>query len=247
MDLTTHPAKLDRGGGIALWRQIADELRRDIVEGVLAEGAKLPPELALSERFAVNRHTVRAAIAALTAEGVLQAEQGRGTFIRRAPRIFYTLGRRTRFSANLEGQARETRRKLLDHSVDRADARAAEALGIEPGNPVIRLELMAEADGVPISRSTARFDAKRFPDMVEAFLKAGSITAAFAEQGLNDYTRRSTAISARHADPTIIDDLGLSPGAIVLSAIAINEDADARAVEFTQTLFAADRVQLVVE
>lgn len=246
MRVTNSTPMLDRGGGIALWRQIADELRRDIVDDVLPEGARLPPELALSGRFAVNRHTVRAAIAALTAEGVLHAEQGRGTFVRRAPRISYALGKRTRFSANLEGQARETRRRLLGHTLMPADARVAGALDIEEGGAVLKLDFVAEADRVPISRSTAWFDAVRFPDMVDAFRQAGSITAAFAAQGVSDYTRRSTTVSARHADPKIVEELGLSPGAIVLATLAIDEDADGRAVEFAQTLFAADRVELIV-
>ncbi|MHB2265969.1 phosphonate metabolism transcriptional regulator PhnF [Aliihoeflea sp. PC F10.4] len=244
--MTIRTASLDRGGGVALWRQIADELRRDIVDEVLTEGARLPPELALSERFSVNRHTVRAAIAALTTEGVLQAEQGRGTFVRRAPRISYSLGRRTRFSANLEGQARETRRRLLAHALVAADARVAEALDLDEGAEVIRLDLVAEADRIPISRSTAWFDAERFPDMVDEFRKASSITAAFAAQGVSDYTRRFTTVSARHADPKIVEELGLSPGAIVLATLAIDEDANGRAIEFAQTLFAADRVDLVV-
>jgi GntR family phosphonate transport system transcriptional regulator len=245
--LGTETASLDRGGGIALWRQIADELRRDIIDGVLTEGARLPPELSLSKRFSVNRHTVRAAIAALTTEGVLQAEQGRGTFVKRAPRISYALGRRTRFSANLEGQASQTKRRLLSHMLVPADARIAEVLELEPGAQVTRLELVAEADGVRISRSSAWFDAARFPDIVEAFRETESITAAFAAHGVADYTRRSTTIAARHADPKIVEELGLSPGAIILSTLAIDEDVDGRAIAFAHTHFAADRVQLLVE
>lgn len=216
------------------------------MEGVLSEGTKMPPELTLAERFAVNRHTVRAAIGALTAEGVLYAEQGRGTFIRRAPRISYALGPRTRFSSNLAGQARETRRRVLDHAVEAADGQTAEALEIGPGALVVRLELLAEADGVPISRSTAWFDAARFPNMAEMVCSTGSITAAFAAQGVDDYTRRSTTVSARHADPKIVEELGLSPGAIVLATLAIDEDTEGRAIEVAQTLFAADRVELMV-
>ena len=37
--------------------------------------------MALAERYGVNRHTVRSAISALVQEGVLRAEQGRGTFV----------------------------------------------------------------------------------------------------------------------------------------------------------------------
>ena len=58
-------ARLQRGVGVALWRQIADAIRAGIANG-LADGAgRLPPEAELAERFGANRHTVRAAIAAL--------------------------------------------------------------------------------------------------------------------------------------------------------------------------------------
>ena len=65
---STLPDMPDRRSGIAVWRQIADRLRQEIAAGQPAEGERLPPENTLSERFGVNRHTVRAAIAALVAE-----------------------------------------------------------------------------------------------------------------------------------------------------------------------------------
>lgn len=237
---------MERGSGVALWRQIADRIRQGIAEGIFEEGGRLPPEVALAERFGVNRHTVRGAIAALVQEGVLRAEQGRGTFVEHAPRISYALGRRTRFSANLEGQARETRGRLLSHALIPADARVAAALDLEPGAPVLRLDLTGEADGHPISRTTSWFDATRFPHMAQAYAETGSVTASFARHGVSDYLRRSTTVSARHADAGALADLALSPGAIVLLTVAVNEDSDGRPVQFSQTMFAADRVELSV-
>ena len=104
---------IDRGSGVALWRQIADRIRLGIADGSLAVDGKLLPETRLAAMFGANRHTVRSAIAALEQEGVVQAKQGRGTFIRRTRRISYALGSRTRFSSNLEGQAKEVLSTLL--------------------------------------------------------------------------------------------------------------------------------------
>src|SRR6187399_2465806 len=98
-------AQVERRSGVALWRQIADRIRIDIAAGVFGE-SRLPPETELSLRFGVNRHTVRAAIAALIQEGVLRAEQGRGTFIERKQRLAYPIGVRTRFSEGLQGQTK---------------------------------------------------------------------------------------------------------------------------------------------
>src|SRR5882724_9572423 len=139
-------------GGIARWRRIADTIRLDIVGGKLARGDRLPGEIPLAERFAVNRHTVRRAIAALAEEGVVRAEQGRGTFVDQARRLSYRIGKRTRWSEGLAGQARNLERRLLASRIDNAGVNVAAALKIKPGAKTVRLEQLALADGRPLSR-----------------------------------------------------------------------------------------------
>ena len=48
-----------------LWTAIRDTLLKEIAQGHYAPGARLPTEAHLSERFGVNRHTVRRALAQL--------------------------------------------------------------------------------------------------------------------------------------------------------------------------------------
>jgi DNA-binding FadR family transcriptional regulator len=54
------------------------ELKRSILVGELGTGTRLPPERVLSERFGVNRVTVRAALARLRDAGLVEVRQGRG-------------------------------------------------------------------------------------------------------------------------------------------------------------------------
>ena len=238
---------IERRSGVALWRQIADRMRQGIAAGTLGEDGRLPPELALSERFGVNRHTLRSAIAALVQEGVLRAEQGRGTFIVDRKRLSYPISSRTRFSAGLEGQARERRSLLIAHAVEPASAAVADALDIDIETPVLRLETVSEADGRPISRATAWLDATRFAGFADVYAESRSITAAFARFGVADYLRKSTLVTARHADPADLADLRLSPGAIVLVTVAVNVDIEGRPIQFSETRFAADRVELSIQ
>ena len=242
--MTEQTASMERGSGVALWRQIADRIRHGIAGGEFAEGARLPAEFALAERFGVNRHTVRSAIAALVQEGVLRAEQGRGTFVRQAQRLSYPIGRRTRFSANLEGQTRESGMRLVTDAILPAEPALARALALQPGAPLLRLETISTADGRPVARATHWFDANRFAGLVQAFKASGSITSALAACGVHDYLRRSTTVSARHADASLLAELELSPGAILLVSRAVNEDLDGRPIQYSETLFAADRVEL---
>jgi GntR family transcriptional regulator, phosphonate transport system regulatory protein len=238
---------VERRSGVALWRQIADEIRRDIGAGGLAGDGRLPPEMALAERFGVNRHTVRSAIAALVQEGVLRAEQGRGTFVETRRRLSYPIAARTRFSTGLEGQASDRRGHLLDHAMEMANERVAAGLALEVGAPVLRLETLGEADGRPVSRATNWLDAQRFAGFESVYERTRSITAAFVSFGVADYFRRSTLVSARHADADDLDDLKLSPGAIVLVTVAVNVDPEGRPIQFSESRFAADRVELAVQ
>ncbi|TWG91292.1 GntR family phosphonate transport system transcriptional regulator [Mesorhizobium sp. J18] len=237
---------IERRSGIALWRQIADRIRLGLNAGLAGPDGRLPPEIALAERYGVNRHTVRAAISALVQEGVLRAEQGRGTFVERRRRLAYPIGVRTRFSAGLAGQARDRRGHLIEHAEEPASEEVAKALGLGVGASVIRLETLAEADGRPVSRARSWFDGVRFRGIEQHFAETGSITASLLALGVEDYFRHSTIVSARHADSEDLKDLALSPGAIVLVTVALNVDAEGVPLQYSETRFAADRVELHV-
>lgn len=238
---------VERQTGVALWRQIADLIRLSISNGDHDQTGMVPPETVLAAQFGVNRHTVRSALAALADEGLVQAIQGRGTMIQRKERLSFPISRRTRFSQGLGDQARDIEAKLLAHATLPAVGDVASGLQIAPGTACVQLDLVSSADGRPVSCSTSYFPMERFGQMAEQFERLGSITKAFAAQGLADYVRVSTELVARHADADELVLLRLSPGAIVIAATAINADPDGVPVQFSRTRFAADRVKLKLE
>jgi GntR family phosphonate transport system transcriptional regulator len=238
---------LQRRTGIALWRQVADQIRQTVLTGVAAN-ERLPAEAELATRFGVNRHTVRSAIAALEKEGLLRAEQGRGTFLNDRKRLRYPIGRRTRFSSGLEDQAQTRSGKLLSSETLPAPLHVATALSLPAAAPVIQLSTLSAADGVPVSAATSWFDASRFwRRLLSLYAETGSITASLARLGVDDYTRKTTAVEARHASSEDLDLLALSPGAIVLLTRAIDIDPDGRPVLYGESRFAADRVELLID
>ena len=140
---------VERGEGVAAWRQIANQLEADISFGRLGPGSRLPVETDLAARFSVNRHTVRRALAELSALGLIRAAQGRGTFVAGRP-LAYPIGARTRFSEIVSGAGREAGGRLLGATETVADEPTAQALAIAAGAPVMRLETLRSADGIPI-------------------------------------------------------------------------------------------------
>jgi GntR family phosphonate transport system transcriptional regulator len=233
-------------GGVALWRQIADAIRLDIVGGKLANGDRLPTEALLAARFSANRHTVRRALAVLAEEGVVAAEQGRGTFVKSIRRLTYPIGKRTRFREGLKGQAGSLTSVSISDKIENATARVAEALGLKPGTKVVRTEGMSVADGVPISRSTTWLPYRRFPDFAARIKEMQSTTMVFQSYEIADYSRASTRISARHADVEETRSLNLAPGAIVLVSEAVDIYPEGEPLSYALTRFPAERMELVV-
>ena len=238
---------VERQSGVALWRQIADRMRLAINNGDFDETGMMPPEMVLAARFGVNRHTVRSAMAALSEEGIVRPIQGIGTRIERRDRLRFPISRRTRFSQGLGNQARDLEGKLLEAATEVAPSIVADALGLPTGTLCVRMETVNSADKRPISRATHYFPVERFAGIAAIYERTRSVTAAFRELGVPDYVRRSTEISAIHAEGDDIRHLKLSPGAIILVATAVNTDLEGTPIQFSRSRFAADRVKLTVE
>ena len=72
---------LSRDSHVAMYRQIAGQLRDAIACGVFKPGEKIPAEPELLRRFGVSRITARQAVDALAREGLVIRKQGKGTFV----------------------------------------------------------------------------------------------------------------------------------------------------------------------
>ncbi|MGL3607538.1 phosphonate metabolism transcriptional regulator PhnF [Rhizobium sp. G187] len=237
---------IERQRGVALWRQISDRIRANIAAGLYDGSGMVPAETALAEEFSVNRHTVRAALAALAQEGVVRSVQGRGTMIERRNKFDFPIGRRTRFTEGIGDQARDLQGVLLASAVEPATAEIAGRLKLVAGTEVLRLDGVRRADGRAVSRSTMWFPAARFAGIDQSFAASGSITLALAASGVTDYVRDVTEISAVHAEPDDVAQLELTPGAIVLVTRAVNTDPAGLPIQYAVTRFPADRVQFTI-
>jgi len=238
---------LQRKSGIALWRQIADSIGQEIATGLADTNGKLPGELVLAERYGVNRHTVRAALAALMNEGVVDSQQGRGTFVRRRKKLSYPISSHTRFSAGLAGQAVTRRLQLVEFKLVASKSVIAEELNIPVKTQVMQIDTVGFADNIAVSRMQAWFHVNHMDLLPEKIRQTGSISKALSEVGIPSYRRLSTVIMATHADDKDMDLMSLSAGAIMLVATSKNVDEAERPIQYSVTRFPADRVELRAE
>ncbi|MDF0601133.1 phosphonate metabolism transcriptional regulator PhnF [Psychromarinibacter sp. C21-152] len=228
-----------------LWQAIASALTEDIAEGRYREGDKLPTEAQLAERFGVNRHTVRAALAQLVDAGLVRTRRGAGAFVTARP-TDYPIGRRVRFHRNLLAAGRTPDKRVLTAGEQVSTPYIAERLRIAPDAAVCYYHGLSLADGRPVALFESHFPAQRFPALAEVLRRTASVTAALAEYGVTDYTRAATRLSARAADATQALQLELKEGDPLLFSEGINVDSDGRPVEFGQTWFAGERITLTL-
>jgi GntR family phosphonate transport system transcriptional regulator len=238
---------IDRNNGVAAWKQIADQISRSIASGEFDDTGMVPPEVVLAEKFGVNRHTVRSAIASLAEEGLLKRVQGRGTLIEKREKLVLPISRRTRFSEGVGKQASEMGTQLISSEEIEAGREIADALNIPIGSRVLRLTLVGHADGRPVSTGTSHSEKARFPQMAELVAHHHSVTKAFAAQGVADYVRVSTEVTGRTATAQEASRLDLSPGAVVLVAQSLNADLQGRPIQYSRTVFAADKITLKLD
>ncbi|KPQ17254.1 MAG: phosphonate transport system transcriptional regulator PhnF [Rhodobacteraceae bacterium HLUCCO18] len=232
-------------GRPALWISIRDQLGDEIARGHYAPGERLPTEAQLAARFGVNRHTVRRALADLADTGTVHARRGAGVFVQHR-QMPYPIGKRVRFHQNLAATGRVPEKRTLMLQTRAASPQEAEALKLAEGARVHVYEGLSFSDEVPIALFRSVFPAERLPEMIAALRETGSVTAAFAAHGIDDYTRARTEITAKPADATLAAQLRLSPGAPILRSVGVNVDAGGTALEYGRTWFAGDRVTLTL-
>ncbi|WP_109467803.1 phosphonate metabolism transcriptional regulator PhnF [Albibacillus kandeliae] len=228
-----------------VWKEIANTLERDIAAGHYGPGDKLPTESALSARFGVNRHTVRRALADMSERGILRSRRGAGVFVE-APPADYPIGRRVRFHQNVRATGRLPQKQVLRVEVRPGDATECKALGLKPGTPVVVYEGLSLANATPIAHFQSIFPEPRLPGLPATLAETPSVTEALRLNGVPDYVRAETRLTAERASATQALHLRLREGDPLLKTVGINTELDGTPVEYGLTWFAGDRVTLTV-
>src|SRR5580692_8473003 len=70
-----------------LYKQVARSIAAAIEDGRYAPGDRLPSEREFADDFGVSRPTIRDAMIALEFQGLVEARQGSGVYVKAAPQI----------------------------------------------------------------------------------------------------------------------------------------------------------------
>ncbi|GGM50457.1 GntR family transcriptional regulator [Dactylosporangium sucinum] len=124
---------------------IVNTLQARIEDGTYASGAMLPSETTLMGEFDASRPTVVRALEILRQDGWIEAQQGKGRFVRSKPAEPRPM---PPHAATLLADEAEGRVRLIDVAEMPAPARAAAALDVREGSPVVVRRRLVSVDGL---------------------------------------------------------------------------------------------------
>ncbi|MGB1963366.1 MAG: phosphonate metabolism transcriptional regulator PhnF [Candidatus Puniceispirillales bacterium] len=229
-----------------LWREIYRVLYKELHDGIFVQGEKLPTEAELSNRFEVNRHTVRRALGELQADGFIYSKRGSGTIVL-SPPLTYRVGRKTRFSTHLEGSSQSSDIKILQITTRMAIDSEIEILRLNHGDYIHHVEGLRLIEERPIIYFSSRFTASIAQNLPECLFSGMSISKALAACGVEDYVRQRTRITARLASDVTARHLEINTGSPILSVKSLNTLPDATPIESGHSLMAGDKIALMVD
>ncbi|MEA2148541.1 MAG: GntR family transcriptional regulator, partial [Solirubrobacteraceae bacterium] len=229
-------------------RRIAGALRSAIQDGELAPGALLPSERELARTYGAARNTARQAIALLQAEGLVDAQHGRGVFVReRRPLLRVAHDRYARRHREAP-QGRVPRMEVTAIEVVSAPAWVAERLAIADGERVLRRRNRYLADEEPVQLA-ATYLPRRVANgtsLLQEVPAPGGIYAALETLG-HRLARIDEHVTARMPLPEEAEALALTAGVPVIDLRHTGYDDGGLAIEVTHAVLPADRNTLTFE
>ena len=139
-----------------LYHQLMQRISADIERGFYPTGSRIPPEHELEQLYQVSRVTVRRALAELTAKGLLERKQGKGTFVS-VPSGSLQLKSLHSFhdSCRINGVRPST--DVIHVKETAADSADTEELNLGDGGRVLEILRVRRADDVPVVLERNRF------------------------------------------------------------------------------------------
>ena len=228
------------------YQHIADELRARVEAGDYLAGRLLPSEAELSQQYQASRVTIRRALEALRAEGLVSSRQGFGWFVA-TDLLRQSLGRLGTIEAQLAALGFESERQILGFAFVAAPPRVVEVLGVDVVLEVRRLNLARRSDkksaGDPFARITVWC-----PEHLGARLSRRQVEASplyeLIDVPLGGATQTIGAAAVSAADARLF---GIPVGSPVLVCERVTRDREGKPVLFSEHVFPGHLTEFSVE
>ena len=220
------------------YRDIAADVRGRIEGEEFTPGRVLPSEAELSATYSASRVTIRKALEALRAEGLVDSRQGFGWFVAGSP-VRQTLAHLGTIEAQLEAEGRRSERDIREFAFVRPPARVRALLGVDKALKVTRVNL---ADGQPFARVTVWCPEELGAEISRAQVRDRS----FYELLPVAFGGATQTIGADAAGPHDAELLQIPVGSPVLVCERVTADEHGTPILIGEYAFPAHRTEFIV-
>jgi GntR family transcriptional regulator len=232
---------------VPLYHQLEQDLVQRIGGGEFAPGDALPTEEGICEQYGVSRITVRRALDALLAQGLIVRRRGVGSFVAERPEAI----RSVRLSGSLDdflATAGALHLEVLSLGEIAPSKEVRDALELERGEQSVRLELVSSLGAGPVIYLQAFFPVAIGRVLRREDIVPGQPVVRIAERKLNlRVVRAHQLIQPDLAGETAAQHLGISPETPILRIRRVYYTAGDRPMEFAILRLHPERYQYEIE
>ncbi len=233
---------------IPLYHQVHLTIRQRIQDGVYPPGSTMPTEQELTGQFGVSRITIRRALGALTEEGLIRRERGRGTFVAGgmySPRVRASI---SGLIENLMAMGLKTQAELIEFGYVAPPPDIRDMLEVAPDGLVQRSVRVRSYQNMPFSHLVAHVPEAIGRSFSMEELSSQPLLTLLERSGVKVESAFQT-ISARAADSDVAPLLQVPVGTPLIFITRLVRDLSFRPVELIRGLYRPDRYEyaMVVE
>lgn len=231
---------------IPLYIQLKNTIKERIDQREYLPGEKIPSEREMSERYGVNRMTVKKAVKALEEDGILTCIHGKGTFVslQKDPRFIWGVS----VPAENEGMSATMREagitfesKVIAGGFLQARNYLASKLNIPVGAAVYTIQRVRYANEEPVAMEYAYLPMVYFDDIEQHNFEQTSLYAYMNARGHLPVNFQKNLI-VMHPRDRELKYLNLEPQDTLYRFEYLGSDAEGNIVEYTESFMRTDKM-----
>lgn len=222
-----------------IYLQLREVIRNKIEEGEYLPGTAIPSENELSEKYKINRMTVRNAIDVLVKEGTLIRVAGKGVFVvgKRVERDLEVLNG---FTQVMTEKKIKPSIKVLNKLVRKAGEKYALIFNINPDDEIYYIKRLCLAGGEPISIEEICIPKDIIPELVDIDLGVFSLFEVYDFYNINMVRARQT-IDLVRLDAKEAKLLNIEQNRAVMLFECISYDDNNKVIEVSKSYTRGDK------
>ncbi len=234
---------LDRESPIALYYQIAVDMRQRIARGEWNLSQRIPSEIELSEEYSVSRMTLRQALAYLEKEGVLSRKRGLGTFVEQNPAA--TLNFPLSFTRQMQELGFSTSVELVRAAlISEIQPEVSLILGLAEGEKIAYFERLFFANHQPVAIIKSMLPDHLCPGITEQALIDDSLSTTLGKSYRLYPAQFDQWLSTARLSDAEAELLALPNGSTSLGIKTISYTEDGTVIEYAQTYSIQEQLAL---